>query len=608
MLGLFKKAETPPPRPVGSAVVRSRKPVVTVVPTARPMVVEHAANEHAAPEGEKPSFVPAPTFEEDLFKNPDQFSIAWDVMGLAEGSERAEWVKSNAVVLQRAGNLEVIAAYAEAAKGTLLLNELLKSVQNKRRINSHHVISADLLHKIYQDFDRRGKLNLNGTATFGQAHTIHDTQLSELLKLSMQVDASDIHFRIRKAGGEEQGQILMRIDAELEEVRQFKPNLALELVAALYAKADTRSVVAGQGQFNEERPFSGFIRMAKERNIELRFQSHPERYGVDVVCRVLGYEGKKLVASSLKGLGFLPSAIEIIEESAYGPGGGVITVGETGSGKTTTINAILTGHPAVQAGHDYAITVEDPPEGRPPHVSQFPVARSVESKKVGEESPFIPVLRATMRMDGDVISPGEIRDGDSAQIWLELALTGHKCFASIHAPSPRGAMERLCGKMMGLTPETISGEHVLGAAVFQKRVPKLCPDCRISAREAWTTPREVKKLNALEEKGMDPASLFVRNMNGCNKCRAGKKGALVLPEIFNPNLEHRMLMAKGQFAEAELEWRKTRGTTPFTNENVQGKTCFEVGLYHASIGELGIDTLDKSVQRILSHTLIGTVK
>ena len=537
----------------------------------------------------------------------DDIALSAAFGGAAAKGGQPDWYRTHTAVVESRSAGTAVLLYISVARGSVLLQQRRRDLERVHPNFQEAVIPASLLAAVYD----LAAVATNSASTdpsliTRQSATVTDKQFEEICLRAIEQNASDIHLRVRNDGGESSGQVLFRIDGELELFTEIEPKKLMELISAAYAKSDAKSIAEGQGQWSPSRPYGSFIRIEKVRNVELRFQSNSERYGADAVLRVLNYEGRSEVTGDLKSSGYLPSQIELLEEAGYGPGGSVLMIGETGSGKTTSLTALIRNHQGLVSQRLYAAAVEDPPEGRPRNLSQFPVARSAETGGKGAQNPFTTALRALMRMDGDVILLGEIRDGATAEMWQELCLTGHKIYATFHAPSSIGGIERLCSSLMGLHPETVASSDVLALAAFQKLVPRLCPHCRVPATDDGAFAP--KKLRALETLGVDPKSTYVRYATGCKHCRGGKKGVQVVAEMFNPKTEQRRLIAAGKFSEAFYSWRETRGDTPFTSAEVQGKTAFEVGLYFASQGIIGVDTLDQVVDRILAHDRVNGVK
>ena len=511
------------------------------------------------------------------------------------------WMASSAIVLRLADRQPgvLLASIASVRSGVMLAQLRAKLRQASGEIDEC-TISAQLLQHLRELTTRSGDAALAEGGERRGRGTIYDAQFRELVERAIGSGASDIHFRLRNDGGESRGDVLLRIDGELELALQMSPGQMHELVAAAYAKSDANSLAEGEGQFNARRAMASFIRIPDARHVELRFQSAPERYGVDVAIRVLNYDGKVGDRPDIAALGYLPDQIALLREYGHGPGGGVIFAGQTGSGKTTALNALVASHPDVHAGTAYAATLEDPPEGRPPNVSQFAVARSAERGGTGDDNPFVAGLRVRMRSDGDILVMGEIRDSATAEIFAQLGMSGHKVFASFHAGSCRGSYERLVSRLMGLSHEVVASADVIGLTVFQQLVPKLCPHCRIPARQAWTGPDARNRLARLAALGVDAELLFVRNTQGCSACNRGRIGVQVVAEMFAPDDAQRLLLAAGRVGEAFRSWRRRR-EADLLSASTSGKSAFEVALHFAARGVIGIDTVDGIVGRISTY-------
>lgn len=516
-------------------------------------------------------------------------------------SEFSRWLQASALLLEteKLGTILLTTSKARTELNLERLNSLLKqdSVEFLEFVTSTATLQALSL-----PFETSQK---SKTDAHQASKTIYDERVNELVEKAIELNASDIHFQMRNAGGENSAIVKMRIDGELEVVEtERSPQKMHELIAAIFARSDSKSLAKGEGQFNVVRPLSSFIRIPELRNVELRFQSAPERYGIDAVIRILNFDGKIHDYQNIGVLGYLPDQVDMLVEHGHGPGGAVLFVGETGSGKTTALNTLMATHPGVVSGTLYASTLEDPPEGRPPNVSQFAVARSADQGGMGDENPFVAGLRVRMRSDGDIIVIGEIRDSATAEMFAQLGMSGHKVMASLHAASAKGAHERLASSLMKMSFEALASEDTLALTVFQKLPPKLCPHCRIPAAKALTGELNHKKLSVLTSVyGLQLNNLFVRNHEGCSLCRRGRKGVQVVAEMFAPTQEMRSHIARGDVPKAFLLWRRSR-VAGFTEASTKGKTAFEVALYFVNKGILGVDTLDEVIGRILSQEVI----
>lgn len=509
-------------------------------------------------------------------------------------------MKSSVIVLTCSDDEQyTLLAYIAAAKNGLMLAQLRAQFAKTRDHVRECVISAQLLHQLYDETHDRSDTEKYDIRDRQAQRTIYDSQFRELIEHAMKLGASDVHFRYRNDGGEKYGNILFRIDGELEKIDEMQPENLLELVAASYAKADNNSLAEGEGQFNMRRPMSCFIRLPDLKNVEMRFQSDQERYGFDAAIRILNFEGKNSYRD-LEMLGYLPEQVQIMKEHGHGPRGAIVLAGETGSGKTTSLNALAASHPDVRSGISYASSVEDPPEGRPPGLSQFAVARSADQGGVGAENPFVPSLRVRLRSDVDILILGETRDVATAEVFEQLAMTGHKVYTSVHAGSCQGVYERFISPLMGLSYETVGSEDVLGLVGYQKLLAKLCPHCRVPAQKAWSSGLQKDKLEKMQKLGAEVGNLYIRNIEGCPHCHRGHKGMQVVAELFTPTSDQRMLIVRGRIGEAFRMWRGSR-KSELIEPGVIGKTAFEIGVYFASQGIIGLDSLDEKIQRILSY-------
>ena len=569
------------------AFFKSTKPAAKVLPPRDVSPEASAVQWHAA---------------DEFRRHYGEIAAYTERLPLDEGFDA--WMASSAIVLRLVERQPgVLLASIAAVRSGVMLAQLRATLRQAVGEFAECTVSAQLLQHLREATGRAGGGAAGAAAAANERRaqgTIYDAQFRELIERAIVSGASDIHFRLRNDGGESRGTVLLRIDSELEPVLEMSPVRMHELIAAAYAKSDANSLAEGEGQFNERRAMASFIRIPDARNVELRFQSAPERYGVDVAIRVLNYDGKISDTPDMASLGYLPDQIALLQEYGHGPGGGVIFAGQTGSGKTTALNALVASHPEVRAGTAYAATLEDPPEGRPPNVSQFAVARAAERGGTGDDNPFVAGLRVRMRSDGDILVMGEIRDSATAEIFSQLGMSGHKVFASFHAGSCRGSYERLVSRLMGLSHEIVASADVIGLTVFQQLVPKLCPRCRIPAREAWTTSIERSRLARLATLGIDDELLFVRNARGCPACNRGRVGVQVVAEMFTPDDAQRVLLAAGRVGEAFSSWRRRREADLLSGATL-GKTAFEVALHFAARGVIGIDTVDALIGRISTY-------
>ena len=262
-------------------------------------------------------------------------------------------------------------------------------------------------------------------------------------------------------------------------------------------------------------------------DIEIRTSILPGPYAEGAVMRILNPES---IAVTLEDLGIDPALLKIFKKEMNKPNGMILNTGPTGSGKTTTLYAFLKKiyNPKIKI-----ITIEDPIEYHLKGVTQT----QVDSKT---NYTFLNGLRAALRQDPDVIMIGEIRDGETAKIAVNSALTGHLVLSTLHTNTAAGAIPRLID--LGIDPKVIGS--ALNIAIAQRLVRKLCEHCK---KEDSPTAEELtiikKALVSIKEKrssevfNLEPIKIW--RAGGCGKCNAGYKGRIGIYEaiLMNETIE-----------------------------------------------------------------------
>ncbi len=299
--------------------------------------------------------------------------------------------------------------------------------------------------------------------------------------------ASDVHVE----PFEKELRIKYRIDGVL--VTQDSPPKHLQPAITSRIK-----IMAGMNIAERYAPQDGHITLRYEgRKIDIRVSTVPTLYGESVVMRVLD---KEAITLDLKTLGMREVDRDQMSRLISLPHGMVLVTGPTGSGKTTTLYAALTKlyDPAKKI-----ITIEDPVEYELNGVNQIPV-----NPKRGLS--FASGLRHILRQDPDVIMVGEVRDGETAEIAVRAALTGHLVFSTLHTNNAVSAVGRLL--VMGIEPFLMAS--VLEGVLAQRLGRRICRHCR------YEQPIDEAVLHRLSA---DERALFAGNMSshgrGCEKCR-----------------------------------------------------------------------------------------
>jgi general secretion pathway protein E len=243
--------------------------------------------------------------------------------------------------------------------------------------------------------------------------------------------------------------------------------------------------------------------------IDVRISTIPTSFGERVVLRLLD---KSASLISLSDLGLSPERLDLLENLVRSPNGIILVTGPTGSGKTTTLYAILS---SINIPDINIITIEDPIEYQIKGISQIQVNPKINLN-------FASGLRSIVRQDPDVILVGEIRDRETAEIAVQSALTGHLVFSTLHTNDSASAITRLVD--IGVEPFLISSSVL--AVVAQRLIRVLCKDCK----QPYTPDK-----SALESIGITPDQLHeatIYRAEGCESCfHTGYKGRTGIFEI-----------------------------------------------------------------------------
>ena len=353
--------------------------------------------------------------------------------------------------------------------------------------------------------------------------------------------ASDIHFECDRGGVS----IKMRQDGVMVRFARLEDAKRSEEVIS-------RIKVLAQLDITERRtPQDGRFRFALgERTVDLRVSIMPSVFGEDAVLRLLD---KAQLRSrddmvSLDLLGFAQDSAQRIRELAELPHGMLLVTGPTGSGKTTTVYAVLS---EINSGLEKIVTIEDPVEYELPGVLQIPV-----NERKGLT--FAKGLRSILRHDPDRILVGEIRDAETAEIAVQSALTGHQVFTTVHANSVFDVTSRF--RHFGL--DMFGFMSALNGVVVQRLIRRVCRHC-VEQREP--TERERSWLE-----GLGAALAYVPGTRGCARCHGtGYHGRSVIAEVHAMDDRFRDLVTAGGELSALKAHVASTGVASLTSRAVE---------------------------------------
>lgn len=343
--------------------------------------------------------------------------------------------------------------------------------------------------------------------------------VNSLLKQAVQGGASDIHIEPL----ENDVRVRFRIDGELWEV--------LSLPKKSFPATVSRIKIMADLDISEKRiPQDGRTRLIIDgREIDFRISTLPSIQGEKIVMRILD---RTNAIMSLEKLGFGTENEQKIKSLIRRPHGMIIVTGPTGSGKTTTLYSVLT---ELNNPNRNIITLEDPVEYSLPGINQVQI-----NTKAGLTFPA--GLRAILRQDPDIIMVGEMRDGETAELGVRAALTGHLFFSTLHTNSSAGTIARMVN--MGIENYLLSSSLV--GVVSQRLIRRLCKNC--------SKPYQLDEETAVRLKIPEYAGKQFYAPTGCNMCRqSGYLGRMALHEVMEVGMETRKAITNNIQSEDELE-------------------------------------------------------
>ncbi|MFA5359139.1 MAG: GspE/PulE family protein [Patescibacteria group bacterium] len=346
--------------------------------------------------------------------------------------------------------------------------------------------------------------------------------------------ASDIHIE-----AEDEGIVIrFRIDGILHEI--------VKLPKDIWHKLDSRIKLLARMKLNvADKPQDGrfSIELTKEK-IDVRVSALPTNFGASIVMRLLM---SSAISINFDDLGLRGKAYADLDREIRKPNGMIITTGPTGSGKTTTLYAVLN---RLNTPGNKIITLEDPIEYELEGVSQSQI-------DVASDYNFVKGLRAILRQDPNVIMVGEIRDLETAETAINAALTGHLVISTIHTNSAAATIPRFMA--MNVKPFLLA--PALNVMMGQRLVRRICEHCKVEAEIDNRTMSDIMKiLSTLSpESGEHRAAISLDKLKfykgaGCKECQGlGYKGRIGIYEIMSMTQEIEGLILSGQVSEYQMQ-------------------------------------------------------
>ena len=413
----------------------------------------------------------------------------------AEAAAFAKTAKTLSLAMHNPNNPVLAALLEDLAARGFLVHKFLVSKKSLEKVLERYkdlsfateskagvfVVTPETLEKIAREGGGRKTLEqeLNAATTLKTLDRVsHIFEL--ILAGAFALRASDIHFEPR----EETTLLRLRIDGLLSDTYFFDP--------ATYHQLNSRVKLLSGVKFNvTNRAQDGRFSIMKGANqIEMRVSFIPGNYGESIVMRILDPEATKV---SYKELGIHPKLLARLETEIRRPNGMLLTTGPTGSGKTTTLYSFLR---EIHSPEIKIITIEDPVE--------YHLEGIVQTQVEGEKYTFAEGLKSIVRQDPDIIMVGEIRDGETANIAIQAALTGHFVFSTLHTNDAAGTFPRL----VDLGADSRSFGSAVTVSMAQRLIRKLDPSKK---KERPLTDEEKKMIakvfETLADKSLIPEKI-----------------------------------------------------------------------------------------------------
>ncbi len=467
---------------------------------------------------------------EDVLRLPEKFARRYNCVFVKETPKRFLLTTSKVEYLE-----DIKLKAKEVFKGKTIEvgysdNNVVNEVLNIYKVS---------LEKKFQTIERK---------EYGVASEI----FNEVLKEALDLEASDIHFEPQ----EESVDIRFRIDGVMHEVGSTSRDIFENLINRVKVLSNLRI----DDHFSSQ---DGAIRVKTGDNgIDLRISIAPTINGQNVVIRILSRYIRTL---SLNDLGLGEADHKILEEASSRPFGMILTVGPTGSGKTTTLYSVIK---KLKDPKINITTIEDPVEYKIDGVNQIQV-------NLETEVTFARGLRSIVRQDPDVILVGEIRDRETSEIAINASLTGHLMLSTFHANDAATVIPRLLD--MGVEPFLLAS--TLNLIIAQRLSRRICSTCRYSYETSF---------NELEKFFPDPKKYFNKDQltlfkgKGCSACNnTGYKGRIGLFELIYITEDIKNVILKNPSSLEVRELATKNGA----------RTMFDDGIEKVKEGLIDIDEL-----------------
>ncbi|MFJ3317158.1 GspE/PulE family protein [Herbaspirillum huttiense] len=436
--------------------------------------------------------------------------------------------------------------------GTLMVSQsyatdmwVLSYVENLKHSDfgfEQKTVSTDEVKEAYG-----GASSMSGHSNANNTH--RQNQVTRMIREAVGRKASDIHFRVQR----EQVEVWYRIDGRLLKAHTYSLIDGHEMCATLYSSmCDVAKATFIPSQSQRARVAASFVEHLGVSGA--RIESRPTDTGYLMVLRL--FHRVDLEKMSISGSGYMPSQEKLLRKMLRSPLGVNIFSGPTGSGKSTSLQLLMTLLLRAMNYELHLLTIEDPPE--------YPILGAVQTPILArDQSPaavsaaWTEAISNAVRLDPDTMMVGEMGDVSAAMAAMRLAMTGHPTWTTLHANDCIQILQRL--EDMGAPLALLTDSSIITGLINQSLVRKLC-ECKVK----YTGNEEIPEdLHEHISQFCEPSNVYLKRPGGCPKCDgSGEIGRTVLAEVCIPNQELMDVFKRHGKVQARRHWvNKMDGVT-----------------------------------------------
>ncbi len=518
-------------------------------------------------------------------KNEEQKKAKFDVESYFKDGNKLVTLQGSSVIPINDETRRLLAFFSD---GTFLVSESHKfdgrvlsfqitAQKQKLFIKKPTFVSQNELNAIYS-FGERYQISTEGDADLDQLQMQKD--FVQVIARAASRKVSDIHVVVADSTN-----IMFRVDGMMHTEMEYSKDWGESFVRAAFASADISDSNYAQNEFQGAQklgstPLRGSKGklMLPHNVLAIRLQFNPIAFGSQyVVMRLLYADDNPDGSGDLASLGIGEYEEELFYRLRAFPVGLNVIAGPTGSGKSTTLQRNMI-KLLQEKNHELnLLTVEDPPEYPIPGARQMPVTNANTEEEKAEQ--FTKALSAALRSDPDVIMVGEIRALAAAELTFQGALSGHGMWTTLHANSAPAIITRL--RDMGIEKFMLADPELVKGLISQRLFRRLCPHCRVSAKEHLDSPAVKRLRTALGDFGIE--NTYLRGP-GCKMCDGkGIKGRICVPEIIMPDARFLELMISGE----------TRKAIDYWTGDLNGRPLRDAALERMLKGYIDLDEIER---------------